>query len=121
MDFRRRMTLRNLILEVGNNEGGDGGTSSIMCCQSSSSGFERNFRRMALRIKVEPFGAITTGHSVEWIQQTIDNTVSVIFMVTVMGSRILFEMLQLLPISNKLLAGSFETTCPMQYSEFGTV
>ena len=89
MDFRRRMN-RRCVLQVGSNEAADGGACSIMYCQSSISGFKRNFRRMPLRMQVGPFGTITTGHSVEWVQQIIDNTVSAIFMVTVMGRRMLF-------------------------------
>ena len=89
MDFRRRMA-RRCFLQVRSNEGIDGGTSSIMYCQSSSSGFKRNFRRMPLRVHMHPFGTITTGHAVQWVQQIIDNTVSASFVVTVMGRRMLF-------------------------------
>ena len=45
--------------------------------------FKRNFKRMPLRLEVKPFGTVKTGHSVDWIQQIIENTVSAIFMVTV--------------------------------------
>ena len=89
-DFHRRMTRRNL-RQVRDEDGDNGiGLGSMMYPESNSSGFRRNFQRMPLRLQVEPLGAITTGHSVGWVQQIIDNTVSAIFMVTVMDSRMFF-------------------------------
>ena len=51
--------------------------------------WERNFRRMPLRLQVKPFGMVKVGHSVVWIQQIIENSVSAIFMVTVLNKRLL--------------------------------
>ena len=88
-DFRCRMALLNLVRTRGDRDG-SADRSSITYCQSSSSGFRRNFQRMPLRLQVQPFGAIKAGHGVAWIQQIIDNTVSAIFMVTVMDGRMFF-------------------------------
>ena len=90
LDIRRRMFLRNLAQTRKVDGSGDGITSSAIYCQGSSSGFKRNFQRMPLKLQVQPFGTIKTGHAATWIQQIIDNTVSAIFMVKVMDPRMIF-------------------------------
>ena len=50
----------------------------------------RNFRRMPLRLDMQPFGWIAKGSSVSWMEQIIEKTVSAIFMVTLGDTRIIF-------------------------------